>query len=201
MPPRPRGSITQIVIDIRGGDKAKVSPLWARYFDRLTHHAARHLPLPLRTADEDVALSAIDAFCDGLAQGKFDYVERREMLWGALVRITERKVYRRVARWKKNPVVFTDLRSDASSPGDGASLIASVEPTEEYSEVVRMELDDLIDSLPNPLWRQAARMVMEGYSAAEIAAKLDRTPSMVYVWFRSIRAIWEEKPGRENLFG
>jgi hypothetical protein len=200
MPQAPCGSITQIVIDVRGGDRAKVGPLWARYFDRLTHHAAKHLPLPLRTDDEDAALSAIDAFCDGLAHGKFDFVDKREVLWGTLATITERKVCRRVARWKKSPAVFTDFRPDTSFNGNRASFIAFIEPTEEYSEVVRIELEELIESLENQNWRQALRFVMDGYSVAEIARKLGYTPAMVYVWFRTIRTIWEEKYGKEFLF-
>jgi DNA-directed RNA polymerase specialized sigma24 family protein len=97
--------------------------------------------------------------------------------------------------------VFTDLERHGSSAGDGRSRIAFVEPSDEYRELVRVELDDLIESLGNPLWRQAVRMVLEGYTVPEIAAKLDRSRSCVHLWFRTIRAIWEESPGKENLLG
>ncbi|MFO0888990.1 MAG: ECF-type sigma factor [Isosphaeraceae bacterium] len=193
--------MTQIVIDIRGGAEDQVTPLWARYFERLARHASQRLPLPLRTEDEDVALSVMDAFCDGLAQGKFDFVDRREVLWRTLATITERKVYRRVERWEKRPAHFTDLRCDGASSGGGTAWIASLQPTEEYAAIVRLELDELIRKLPNPFWRQAAWMAMEGYSAAEIAGKLNRSTSMVHVWFRTIRSIWEDDPGRENSLG
>jgi hypothetical protein len=192
------GSVTQIVISIRAGDQAKVTPLWERYFERLTHHAAKYLRLA-PNLDEDAALSAINDFCDGLAKGKFDYVDRREVLWGTLAKITERKALRLDRRFRE--VHLTDIQDDASSDGAGVSRIAAIQPTDEYSGIVRTEIEDLIDRLPNPLWRQAARMVMEGYTVPEIAAKLGNSRSCVYVWFRTIEAIWEEDPGRENLLG
>jgi hypothetical protein len=204
MPQDACGSVTLIIRGLREGDDAKVTPLWARYFERLTHHAAKHLrfaPTGARGYEVDAALSAINDFCNGIARGKFEYVDKREVLWGTLARITERKALRRVGDGRWEGVVFTDIQPNLSSAGDGCSRIAVVEPTDGYKEVVRMELNDLIGSLENPLWRQAVRMVMEGYTVPEIAAKLDRGRECVYVWFRTIRAIWEENPGRDNLLG
>jgi hypothetical protein len=202
MPQDTCGSVTQIIIGIREGDSGKVAPLWERYFERLTHHAAKYLKFAPNALDEDAALSAINAFCNGLAEGKFTDIDRREKLWGMLAKITERKALRYVRNNRfKREVSFTDLRPDASSAGDGLSRIAIVKPTRSYQEIVQTELEDLINALPNPLWREAARMVMQGYSVPEIAAKLDRGRECVYVWFRTIRTIWEESLGRENLLG
>jgi hypothetical protein len=198
MPQDTCGSVTQIVISIRGGNQARVTPLCERYFERLTHHAAKYLRFA-PNCDEDAALSAINDFCDGLARGKFDYVDRREVLWGALARITERKARRLNKRFRE--VRFTDIQGDESSCGGSVSRIAAIEPTDEYGGTVRAEIEDLIDRLPNPLWREAVRMVMEGYTVPEIAAKLGRGRECVYVWFRTIRAIWENGVGRENLLG
>lgn len=202
MPEEAYGSVTQIVISLRGGDRAQVTPLWERYFDRLTHHAAKYLRYAKRSdySDEDAALSAIDAFFDGLAEGKFADVDRREKLWGLLARITERKVLQRL-RGKRfdREIKFSDLQGGASEAGDGVCRIAAIEPSVEYREILRMEIDELIEKLPNPLWREAARLAMEGYTVPEIAAKLDRSRACVYVWFRAIEAIWEEHPGRAHL--
>lgn len=199
------GSVTLMIRGLRGGDEAKVTPLWGRYFERLTHVAAKHLrfaPTGSRGTEEDAALSAINSFCDGLAAGKFEYVDRREVLWGTLAKITERKALRQLRdrRWEKE-VVFTDLQPDVSMAGDGSRRLAIVEPTREYTDVVRLELDDLIDALENPLWREAVRMVLEGDSVPEIAAKLHRSRECVYIWFRTIRQIWEERSGSGNLLG
>jgi transposase len=42
------------------------------------------------------------------------------------------------------------------------------------------------------------RLVLEGYTVPEIAAKLERTRECVYVWFRTIRAIWGERLDEDN---
>jgi hypothetical protein len=203
MPTETTGSVTLIIRGIRGGDDGKVTPLWARYFERLTRHANKYLRSNPRLVveDEDVALSALNDFCNGLANGKLDYIDKREVLWGTLATIVERKALQRLRdrRWKQP--VFTDLQPTAQCAGNGSTPVAIVEPTDPYIGVVSLELKELIDMLPNPLWRQAARMSLEGYTVREIAAKLDRGRACVHVWFRTIRAIWDEKPGRENLLG
>jgi hypothetical protein len=199
MPVDTCGSVTQIVISIRGGNQAKVMPLWERYFERLTHHAAKYLRCA-PNCDEDAALSAINDFCNGLANGKFKYVDRREVLWGTLAKITERKARRLDKRFRRE-VRCTDIQGDASSYGGSVSRIAAIEPTDKYAGIVQTEIKDLIDALPNSLWREAVRMAMEGYTVPEIAAKLDRSRAVVYVWFQTICAIWEDSPGRENLLG
>jgi hypothetical protein len=186
-----------MVLSIRCGDRAKVEPLWERYFERLAHLATRHLPHDL---NREVAGSALADFCDGLAEGKFPYVDKREVLWGTLARIIERKAGRLRKRFERE-VNFTDLQADGSSNGDIGSRITILRPSEEYDAIVRLEIGELIDRLPDDNWRAAARMAMEGYAAREIAAKLGRCTSTVHIWFRTIRAIWEADPGRENFLG
>ena len=204
MPIETAGSVTLHIRGVRGGDDGKVTPLWARYFERLTHHANKYLTSNPRLIDEDevVALSAFSDFCNGLAKGKFDYIDKREVLWGTLATIVERRRVQllRDRRWKKRFCSRT-CSLQPNLLGMGALVLAVVEPADPYKEIVSLELKELIDMLPNPLWQQAVRMSLEGYAVREIAAKLDRTRECVHVWFRTIRAIWDEKPGRENLLG
>jgi ECF sigma factor len=155
------------------------------------HPIVRFGPPPARGTEEDAALSAIDAFCDGIAEGKFPYVDSREVLWRTLAKITERKAIQRVRRWKKE-VSIERLPSGSTSADDGAGQFAIVEPTPEYKGLVNMTMAELIDQLKNPLWRQAVLLLLDGYSVPEIAAKLGKCREVVYVWFRAIRQIWEE---------
>jgi hypothetical protein len=188
------GSVTVMIRFLQGGDCTQVPALWERYFERLAHLAhsiVRFGPLAARGTEEDAALSAIDVFCNGIAEGKFSYVENRETLWGTLAKITERKAMQRVRRWKRE-VTFEDLPPGSSSGGDGAGGLAIVEPTAEYKDLVNMILAELIEKLENPLWRQAVLLVLEGYTVPEIAARLGKSRGIVYVWFRAIRQIWEE---------
>jgi hypothetical protein len=204
MPTTTAGSVTLVVRGIRGGDDGKVTPLWARYFERLTHHANKYLRWNPRLVaeDEEVAASTLSEFCNGLANGKFEYIDKREVLWGTLARIIERKALQRLRgnRWKKE-VLFTDLQPAGPPADDGSTRVAIFEPTAPYREHVSLELKEMIDRLPNPLWQQAARMVMEGYTVPEIAAQQKRTRRCVYKWLEAIEAIWKADMGRENLLG
>src|SRR5206468_12688890 len=87
------GSVTHWINLLKGGDAAAVQRLWEAYFPRLVGLARKKLrEAPRRAADEeDVALSAFDSFCDGLAQGRFPQLTDRDDLWHILVLITARK--------------------------------------------------------------------------------------------------------------
>ncbi len=194
MPTDPAGSVTVMIRSLRAGDRAQVPALWKRYFERLArmaHPIVRFGPMAARGTEEDAALSAIDAFCNGIATGQFSYVSTREVLWGTLARITERKAMQRVRRWKRE-VAFEDLPPGTSTGDYGAEGLAIVEPTPEYKALVNTMLAELIEKLENPLWRQAVLLVLEGYTVSEIAARLGKSRGILYVWFRAIEAIWEE---------
>src|SRR5262245_24320 len=84
-----RGSVSDWISQLKGGDAAAVQKLWEAYFPRLVGLARKKLrELPGRAADEeDVALSAFDSFCDGVAQGRFPQLTDRDDLWHILVTI------------------------------------------------------------------------------------------------------------------
>jgi hypothetical protein len=96
-----------------------------------------------------VALSAINDFCNGLAKRKFAYVDKREVLWGTLAKIVERKALQRLrgTRWKKE-VLFADLQPAGPPSDDASTRVAIFEPTDAYKEHVSVELKELIDVLP-----------------------------------------------------
>jgi hypothetical protein len=184
------GSVTWMIRSLRRGDRAHVPALWERYFERLAAVAGsivRSGPLSAHGTEEDAALSAIDAFCNGIADGRFPYVDSREVLWGTLAKITERKAMQRVRgrRWEV--------------PWDGDASLVVVEPTPEYRALVNLVLEELIDGLEKPVWRQAVLLVLEGHTVPEIAARLGRSREAIYVWFRAIRAVWEERLDGRSL--
>ena len=197
------GSVTVMIRLLRGKDRTQVPVLWELYFERLArlaHPIVRFGPMAARGTEEDAALSAINDFCNGIAEGKFSYVDGREVLWGTLAKITERKAMQRVRRWTKE-VSFEDLPPGSSSGDDGAGQLAIVEPTDEYKGLVNLVLAELIEKLENPLWRQAVLLRLEEYTVPEIAARLGKCREAVYVWFRAIREIWEEHLDGRTLLG
>ena len=87
------GPVTTWVEQLRAGNRAAAQHLWECYFSRLVGLARQKLQgLPRRAADEeDVALSAFDSFCRGVARGRFPLLDDRDDLWALLVVITVRK--------------------------------------------------------------------------------------------------------------
>ena len=87
------GSVSHWINLLKSGDAAAIQRLWEAYFPRLVGMARKKLrEAPRRAADEeDVALSAFDSFCDGVARGRFPQLTDRDDLWHILVTITARK--------------------------------------------------------------------------------------------------------------
>lgn len=200
MPNDSAGSVTVMIRSLRGGDRNQVPALWDRYFERLTRLARPILkvgPTAAHGTEEDAASYAIDIFCNGIAEGKFPFVDSREVLWGTLAKITERRARQQLRR--RYEVSLEALPAASSAEENGAVQLAIVEPTPEYKALVKVVLAELIEKLDNPLWRQAVLMLLEGYTVPEIAARLGRCRETVYLWFRAIREIWEEHLGGHSL--
>ena len=69
MSPDDPGSVTRWINDLKGGELDAAQPLWERYFADLVRLGRGRLRASPRTAadEEDVALSAFDSFCTGVA--------------------------------------------------------------------------------------------------------------------------------------
>src|SRR5262249_11787280 len=80
------GSVSHWLDRLQAGDHAAAQPLWEVYFQRLVALArARLQGVPRQAADaEDVALSAFDSFCRGVAAGRFPQLADRADLWRLL---------------------------------------------------------------------------------------------------------------------
>ena len=78
---------------MKAGDSGRaVQKLWERYFQRSSVWRVKLGKMPRRVADEeDVALSAFDSFCQGVAGGRFPQLDDRDNLWRILVTITGAK--------------------------------------------------------------------------------------------------------------
>ena len=112
------GSVTGWIGDLRVGGDSAAQHLWERYFHRLVHLARARFHSTRRTGviedEEDVALSAFDSFCRGVALGRYPQLDNREDLWRLLVVITIRKIRRQFGARR---------RRSAAAVGSAASRI------------------------------------------------------------------------------
>jgi DNA-directed RNA polymerase specialized sigma24 family protein len=176
------GSITALVERLQEGDHEAARLLWQRYFPRMVALARQKLKgSPPRVADEeDAALSAFNSFCRRAEQGHFPDLKDRDGLWALLVVLTARKaanLLRNHHRHKRGGgQVHGDsavrLAEDDSRPG-GFDDLPSDDPTPEEAALLAEEVETLLGRLRDPLLRQIAVWKLEGYTNAEIAARLD----------------------------
>ncbi|HKB41434.1 MAG TPA: ECF-type sigma factor [Gemmataceae bacterium] len=183
------GSVSHWLDRLQAGDHAAAQPLWEVYFQRLVALArARLQGAPLRAADEeDVALSAFDSFCRGVAAGRFPQLADRAGLWRLLVTITGRKALDRLRherRQKRGGGAVEEVRLEE---------VVGSEPTPDFAAQVAEECRRLLGLLGDAELEAVALWKMEGYRTAEIAARLGYTPRTVERKLRLIRQVWEKE--------
>jgi len=192
-------SISKWLLRLAEGDAEATEKVWNDYFGKLVRLARRKLDgLPSRDFDEeDVALSAMNSFYQGITEHKFDHIHNRNDLWKLLVTITARKAT------AKRRAHFTQKRGGGRVRGEsifghqrneygGIADILGTEPTPELVASVAENCRNLLDQLSDETLRQIALWTLEGYRTEEIADKLGRVRRTVERKLERIREIWGE---------
>jgi DNA-directed RNA polymerase specialized sigma24 family protein len=193
------GSITRWIIQLKGGDGAAATPLWQRYGRRLIGLArARLQGHPRRAADEeDVALSAFESFCHGVAQGGFPRLSDRDGLWQLLVRITIHKAIDLILHEERRKPRHGAVHGENSTfprPVSSPEIegFAQVEGDELPAELVA-EMYDECRRLLRMLTSEEQKIVqrkVEGHTHAEIATELNYAVCTVERKVALIRKRW-----------
>ena len=192
-------SITKLLQDLKDGHSDASKQLWDRFIHRLISAAHKRLQnIPRRAADEeDVALSAFDAFFRGVEEGRFQRLENRDDLWQVLAMLVERKaiaVLRRELADKRGgglnrgESAFDKMLQDSSADA-GIDQIADRNPlaVEGFTQEVR----ELLEALDDELLEKLAMRKLEGYTNRQIAEQLDISLRAVERKLQLIRTKWE----------
>ncbi|MFO0887936.1 MAG: ECF-type sigma factor [Isosphaeraceae bacterium] len=185
----PTGTITGWGESLRGGDGDAAAALWEAYFPRLVRRAQSVLrDGPLSGDAEDAALSAFQAFCHGMARGRFRALQGRNAIEALLVTITVRKARgyarrlasaRNGARMARSPVEPDDLACPATDP---AVLAAAEEAVAE-----------LLAALPDDTCRAVAALRAAGHTEVEVADRIGRCRATVVRKIRLIQQHWANR--------
>ena len=192
-------NISQWLLHLAEGNTETAENIWNDYFGKLVKLARRKLDgLPSRDFDEeDVALSAMHSFYQGIAKKKFDHLHNRDDLWKLLVTITARKVtakrrahfaQKRGGGRTRGESIFGRLEDDLG----GIANILGTEPTPELAVSVAENCRQMLDQLQDETLRQIALWTLEGYRTEEIAEKLGCVRRTVERKLERIREIWGE---------
>jgi DNA-directed RNA polymerase specialized sigma24 family protein len=200
----PRGSVTNWIGDLKGGDHRAAHRLWDLYFHRLVGLARVRLGQVLRTAadadEEDVALSAFHSLCNGAARGHFERLGNRDDLWRLLVVITARKAADQKRLWKRmkrgdGKVIHASTLDAEGRSVAAASLeqVAVAEPTPDFAAELAEEYHRRLDRLGDETLRRVAELRLEGFDYDEIAERLGCARRTVARKLEGIRAAWEKE--------
>ena len=197
--------ISQWLLHLAEGDAEVTQKIWNDYFGKLVRLARRKLEgIPNRDADEeDVALSAMNSFYQGLAKHHFDKIHNRDDLWKLLVTITVRKATARRRTY------FAQKRGGGRVRGEsifgqqedeqgGLDCVLGTEPTPELAAGVAENCRQMLDQLQDETLRQIALWTLEGYRTEEIAEKLGCVRRTVERKLERIREIWKTTRETEN---
>ncbi len=196
-------SVTLWLGQLREGDSAAAQQLWQRYVERLIRLASRKLgDLPKRVADEeDVALAAFHDFLRGVEDGRFTRLNDRDDLWQVLVMLTERKAIglrRHVQAEKRGDGQVIgesklDMNFALSTAPPGIGQLAGCEPTPAFAAQAREQFSRLYGLLTDDTLRRIAQGKLEGYTNAELAARLSLSLRAVERKLQLIRRLWSEE--------
>jgi DNA-directed RNA polymerase specialized sigma24 family protein len=192
------GSVSLWIDRLKAGQEEAVQPLWERYFQglvRLARHKLRDLPRAAAD-EEDVALSAFDSFCRGAEEGRFARLEDRDDLWQLLVLLTARKAVnlrKHEGRQKRGAGKVRHASALTDDDGEALAEVLGKEPTPEFAAQVAEECRRRLEGLGDDGLREVALARMEGYTNAEIAARLGCVESTVERRLKVIRCLWEEE--------
>ena len=203
IPEDEQGSITRWIIALQDGDdrEAPVQGLWARYFDKMTRKARALMGgAPHASVDEeDVALSAIENVCRGLANGRYPDVCNRGDLAKLLATVTRRRAANQIRNQKRakrgggREIGSHALNGEDSESGIGMGQFPSPGLTPDRTASEREELERLLELLSDESLRLMALLKLEGYTNEQIAVGLDCGVRSVERGLSKIRNVWERE--------
>jgi DNA-directed RNA polymerase specialized sigma24 family protein len=194
------GEVTLWVARLKAGDMEAAQRLWTAYFRRLVGLAWHKLQGRPRAAadEEDVALSAFHSFFRGVEGGRFPQLADRDDVWHLLMCLTARKACRLLrdeSRLKRGGGAVRHL-SAVEGDEEGLAEVIGREPTPEFAALFAEEVRARLEALGDDELRAVAWAKADGYSIAEVAARLEVTVRTVERRLCVIRKLWSEEAPR-----
>lgn len=180
------GSVTSWLGALRNQDSEAARRLWQRYFKRLQGLARKQLgPQPRTHFDsEDVALSAFDAFCRAMHDGRYPDLGRDE-LWPLLAQIAIRKVQN---RQQKDQAL---KRAAATQQDVVLDELCDKTPPPDFEAMMAEECQRLLELLGDPALVQVAVGKLDGWTNEELAAEMNYTRRTIQRMLDAIRTRWQ----------
>jgi DNA-directed RNA polymerase specialized sigma24 family protein len=193
-------SVTELLHQLKSGDRSGVQELWERYFHRLVGLARKKLQNHPKTVadEEDIALSAFKSFCLRAEEGKFPKLDDREDLWRILTMLTSRKASGQIKYdgqekrdWHKEQ--HDEERDTADNSEEGLLIqVISKEPDPAFVSEMMDQCNWLLKELKDEQLKKIALWKLEGRTNEEIASEMGCSPATIERRLHMIRCCWGE---------
>lgn len=191
------GSFSQMLVQLKQGDECALRMLWDRFFEPLQRLAIERVNARDRRVkdEEDLALSAINAFHECLKNGRYSSIESSNDVWRLLVTIVENKAIDHIRK------EHAEKRGDGKVRGDsyfyGANYLAEMNLNHEERIDFLDHLKTCLLKLDDPLVQEVVFRKIEGFNNKEIASKIGKSISSVERKLRLARQIWSDSNSNE----
>jgi RNA polymerase sigma-70 factor (ECF subfamily) len=175
-------SFADVIGRLRSGEDDAATELFARFARRLVGLARGHLGgrLAAKVDPEDVVQSAYKSFFVRHGRGDLE-IDTWDGLWGLLTLITIRKCADRAAYYGTGK---RDMMKEVGQPvtdsvPDVWMLAVGRDPRPDEAAALAEAVEELFRSLDNPDERGVLELSLQGYTATEISAQLNRAERSV----------------------
>lgn len=186
-------SVTRWIAGLKSGDDTAAAAIWEKFFFRLRNYARAKLGPTARRAvdDEDLALSALHAFCIGARDGRFHQLADRNDIWQILMMIAARKASN--AR-RRSYLRHEVTQSDAAVGKElqGVAELIDENTAVELFDSLNLHCEELLAQLDERL-RHVALLKLSGHTNEEIAKIRGRGLSTIERYLQLIRETWSEE--------
>jgi DNA-directed RNA polymerase specialized sigma24 family protein len=199
-------SVSEWIEECKWGDDEAAARLWERYFQRLVGLARKRLQVLRRRVavdEEDVALSAFQAFLAAAREDRYPDLQDRDSLWSVLVTFTYRKAKDLIAKemaakrggGRTGGDSALGPAGDTSSGLQGLDAVADPGPTPDMAAEMAELFQRFLDSVEDERMLEAAMLKMDGHGSEAIAEQLEVSPATVRRWLALLRGMLKEQCG------
>lgn len=210
-PPSPNTGDSPVTLWLRSlqaGDPNSAEDLFQHFCSRLQSLIGHQIPASVRTTydADDVAVSAFHSLFIGIREQRYRFINRTDF-WRLLLTIAERKIAKRIRfetqekrdirRLLQNSVFVSPASGPQQDASGGVNSLPSYEPTPAFAAEIAETCENLLGALPDDSCRTIALLMLENYTAEEVAMKLGCTRRTVQRKLLVIRRTWQDSSGTE----
>ena len=191
------GSVSRAIAQIGEMEEEAAQLLWERFFEKLCRYAEQKVYKRHRRLldPEDIASSAMFALLEGLKNDRFHKLKNRDQLWQMLVIIASRKAANAAKFHDRQKRGLKVTRGDSAFKTVPGGLAGYIEGNEDPVKFVELEAacKELLEALPDEIYRSIAVMRLAGYTNVEIGKKLGCATRTVDRKLIAIREVWNNQ--------